>query len=260
MTDFADIINFFYQIETDIFDIVKKHKLQSGGEYLSAFSTNVKDLNFNHVVPIGQAKTRDVMVAAADEFDKYNRDHVICVTPLCDDYYSVSDSDLQLLNTDAWMLFNGTKSPTNIKLPDITVRVATKKDIDDYIDLYFNGFSDGVYADMEPGYAVTERNSFDNPYKTKLMAFYKEKPIGIVSVDVKGNIGYIESFTVLRQYRYGGETARILGSAAINMCYDKGANKIFLVTAAGTTLERFYQNNGFDTIFYGYFYKWRKQS
>jgi ribosomal protein S18 acetylase RimI-like enzyme len=127
--------------------------------------------------------------------------------------------------------------------------------MDDYIDVYFNGFSDGVYADMEPGYAVTERKSFSNPYKTKLMAFYGKKPVGVVSVDVKGDIAYIESFAILRQYRFGGKMARVLGNAALNVCYAKGASKIFLITAAGTALERLYQSNGFSTKFYGYFYK-----
>ena len=104
MNKFSDIINFFYEIESDVFDITQRHKLYQGGEYLSAFSTNVKDFNFNHVVPIGVAKTRDVMVAAADEFDVRNREQVACVTPLCDEYYSGVDSDLQLFSTDAWML------------------------------------------------------------------------------------------------------------------------------------------------------------
>ena len=256
MTDFSKIINVFYEVERDVFDVLEEHTLSPGGGYLSAFSTNVRDFNFNHVVPIGVAKISDVMVAAGDEFNARNRESVAYVTPLSDEYYSDKKSDLQLFATDAWMLFDGQKMKMDIQSSDIVVRIATKKDIEDYMDVYFGGFSDGVYADMESGFDTTERKSFDNPYKTKLMAFYKEKPVGVVSVDVKGDIAYIESFAILKQYRYGGETARILGSAAIDMCYDKGAGTIFLITAAGTSLERLYQNVGFVTKFYGYFYKW----
>lgn len=256
MTDFSNIINFFYEIEKDVFDVLEEHVLCPGGRYLSAFSTNVRDFNFNHVVPMGKAKVCDVMIVTADEFDVRNREHIAYVTPLCDEYYSEKNIDLQLVSTDAWMLFEGTK--TEVESSDIMVRVVTKKDIDDYINVYFAGFSDGVYADMDSGFDITERKSFDNPYKTKLMAFYKGKPVGVVSVDVKGDIGYIESFAILKQYRYGGETAKILGNAAINICYDKGASTIFLITAAGTSLERLYQKVGFSTKFYGYFYKWCK--
>ena len=255
MTDFSDIINSFYTIETDMFDVLEKHEVYSGGEYLSAFSKNVVDFNFNHVVPIGRASVYDVMVAAAGEFDTLGREHVVCVTPLSLEYNSEKNLNLQLISTDAWMIFDGKKPNTNIVLPGVTVRVATANDIDDYIDVYFDGFSDGVYAGMESGYAVTERKSFSNPYKTKLMAFYGEKPVGVVSVDVKGNIAYIESFAILRQYRFGGKMARVLGNAALNVCYAKGVSKIFLITAAGTALERLYQSSGFSTKFYGYFYK-----
>ena len=258
MTDFSDIINFYYGIETDVFDIIEKRRLCTGGEYLSAFSTNVTEFGCNHVVPIGRAHAHDVMIAAVDEFSIYNREPVACVTPLCDDYYSGVNPDLQLFNTDAWMLFNKKLFKTDTISSGITVRTITLADVDSYIDVFYKGFSDGVYEGIEQGYATTERKSFKNPYKTKLMAFYKEKPIGVVGVDVKGNIGYIESFAVLPQYRYGGETARVLGNAAIDMCYNNGVNKIFIITAAGTVLERFYKTNGFTTMFYGYFYKWRK--
>lgn len=258
MTDFSDFIKFFYEIERDVFDVLEEHTLGSDGGYLSAFSTNVRDFNFNHVVPIGKVKVDDVMVAATEEFDVRNREHIAYVTPLCDEYYSDKNHGLQLISTDAWMFFNGKRIKKDTKSSDVTVRVATMKDIDDYIKVYFDGFSDGVYADMESGFDTTERKSFNNPYKTKLMAFYRGKPVGVVSVDVKGDMGYIESFAILKQYRYGGETAWVLGNAAIDMCYDKGANKIFLITAAGTSLERLYQSVGFSTEFYGCFYKWCK--
>ena len=258
MTDFLKFINCFYEMESDVCDTVKKHNLCSGGEYLSAFSKNVTDYSFNHVVPIGNVKPRDIMIAAQNEFNMRNREPVVYVTPLCNEY-PCSDNDLQLVSGDAWMIFEG-KKIFAVESNDITVRVATKDDIDNYINVFYKGFSTGVYADLESGYAITERNAFDNPYKTKLMAFYKEKPIGVISADAKDDMAYIESFAVLPEYRRGGETARILGNAAIKTCYDKGANNIFLITAAGTALERIYKSNGFSTKFYGYFYKWRKQS
>lgn len=259
MTDFIKFINCFYEIETDVCDIVKKHKLCSGGECISAFSTNVADFNFNHIVPIGDITPRNAMIATENEFHLHNREPVVYVTPLCKNYPYSDNDDLELISTDAWMVFDGKKT-TELKSNDITVRVATSADIDDYIDVYYKGFSTGVYADMESGYAVTERKSFDNPYKTKLMVFYKDKPVGVVSVDVKDDMAYLESFAVLPEYRRGGETARVLENAVIKTCYDKGADNIFLITAAGTSLERFYQIAGFSTKFYGYFYKWRKQS
>ncbi len=259
MIDFLKFINYFYEIETDICDIVKKHKLCPGSEYLSAFSTNVADFNFNHIVPIGDITPRDVMIATENEFKMRNREPVVYVTPLCNDYPCSGNDDLQLISTDAWMVFEGKKT-TKFESNDIIVRVATNADIDGYIDVYYKGFSTGVYSGMESGYAITERKSFDNPYKTKLMAFYKDKPIGVVSVDVKDDVAYIESFAILPEYRRGGEAARILGNAAIRTSYNKGANNIFIITAAGTALERFYQMAGFSTKFCGCFYKWRKQS
>lgn len=256
MTDFSDIINFFYEMETDTFDIEENHKLAVGGEYLSAFSKNVADFDFNHVVPIGKATARGAIIAAKDEFKAHNRELVACVTPLCEDYYKKANSDLQLIATDAWMVFDTKKIGMDTGAVDIKVRVASTADIDDYIKVFFDGFSDGVYANMDSGYAKTERKSFDNPYKTKLIAFDKERPIGVVSLSIKGDMAYIESFAVLKQYRYGGEVARVLGNTALNTCYAKGVSTIFLVTAAGTVLERFYQTVGFSTKFYGYFYKW----
>ena len=249
------MIDFFYKMDTDAFDIFKYHKISHSGGYFPAFSKSVSDFAYNHIIPTGDVSIQDALRLAASEFDTLGRKHVACITPIPLEYDFVDKKGLHLINTDAWMLFSGRISRPYTH-PLIEVCQVVKTNIIQYLDVFNKGFCDHIYGKLEDGYKIMEERSFGNPYKLKKIAFVNANPAGSISVMIKGKIGYIDAFAVVPEYRMGGETAKCLGSDVLYTCYKNGVEHIFIITAADTSLERFYEMNGFRTEFYSRFYTW----
>jgi hypothetical protein len=256
MISVADTIKFLYDTDTDALDILRYTPYSHDCGYWSAFSSSVRDFSFNHILPVREISATDALKHAANEFETLNREHVACITPLSAEYGLIDIPELKLIHADAWMKFENS-SIELYKDPLIDIRQIDSTNMQQYIDVFNLGFSDHVYNTLEDGYQTIERKSFNNPYKIKKMAFINSEPVGIVSATIKSQTAYIEAFTIVPKYRMGGKVAKCLGTDILNVCHKKGVTNIFLITAAGTALERFYEMNGFKTKFYGRFYTWK---
>lgn len=253
---FEEIIDFSYRTNTVDFDVYEKHN-----GYFSAFSKNLKDLYYNHIAPVGNTKVDSLLLST--EFIKRNCKPVICVLPISDEY---DKEQLNLVNTanDAWMKFKNSVI-TKINIPaNFSLKIIGQEYKDYYINLFARGFSSGVYGNLPEEYSEVEKLCFKemtvNPNKHLVaMVFHNEEPIGVVRAILEKDKAMVYAFAIPKEYRFSGLTANLLGAYIIQEIFNRGVKHIFLQTEAGTILERFYTQNGFERLFLGKYYTGAKK-
>lgn len=247
--DFDEIINFYYKTNKVDFDVYEKHH-----GYISAFSDNLSDVYYNHIIPTQNSKSKELLELTKSEFIKHNRRPAVCILPIsCE--YKENISGLKNISTDVWMKFENSFFKNFEHPKEFSFKIIGKEYMNHYVDLFMRGFSSGVYGQLPPEYAIVEKLCFNESKEHLIaMAFYEEKPIGVVRAIIESDKSFIYAFAIPKENRFSGLTAKLLGSFIIKEILNRGAKDIFLQTESETVLERFYSSNGFNKIFTGKYY------
>jgi hypothetical protein len=246
--DFEEIIDFYYRSDYGTFDVYAK-----SGMFWRAFSDNIKDTYYNHIVPVNSANPNESIIEHRPEFITRNRVPAVCVMPLSE-FYEKEVPGLKQWAADSWMTYSKPSAPEVMTNPDFNVAESRPEDADIHAEVFMRAFSDGVYAGLDASYADVEKIFFlPHPVfeNLNLLLYCKGTAIGCVRAVIENDKAFIYALGVIKEYRFGGLSVAHLGANLLNRLLDRGIKRIYLNTELGTKLENFYLRAGFERMFVG---------
>ncbi|MDR1207261.1 MAG: GNAT family N-acetyltransferase [Rickettsiales bacterium] len=246
--DFEEIIDFYYRSNYGTFDVYAK-----SAYFWHAFSDNIKDIYYNHIVPLNDAKPKELILEHKPEFVARNRMPAVCIMPLSK-FYEKQIPGLKPWAADSWMKYANPSVPDVPANPDFSVVESGLKDVDIHADVFMRAFSDGVYAGLDESYGDVEKIFFrPHPVFTNLnlLLYYKGTAVGCVRAVIENDKAFIYALGVVKEYRFGGMSVAQLGADLMKRLFARGIRDIYMNTELGTRLESFYLRAGFERLFTG---------
>lgn len=274
-----EIIDFCYRANYGSFD-----EFLRCDKYMSAFSKNLKDIYFNHLIPIAGTDCRDLLMSHKDDFASKNRTPCVYTTPLSFNYENPIDG-LECAAMESFLYYKrdnfsvaGDLVAGALRAPDLPcsstpgyqVKLIGADRADEFVKIFNAAFSTGVYAGIGPEYGDVERKFFPGVGNTGLptgfesLVFLIEKSgrppaqgsgatsaVGGMRAVIKNDMAFLFSMAVLPDERAGGFAARHLGASVLQELFARGAVNIFCQTEYDSRLEHFYHRHGFERLFLG---------
>jgi GNAT superfamily N-acetyltransferase len=248
--DYEEIIDFCYRANYGRIDEFAQHD-----GYLAAFSKELKDFYYNHLIPIDGTDCKELLLSRKDEFLSRGRVPAIYTTPLSFNYKNPVDG-LKCLEMESFLWYDREDAPAVPTDKGYVVKIAGADRVEKYIEIFNAAFSTGVYAGLiGPEYAAAERRFFGSaPRGFQSLIFLVEhqgRAVGSMCAAIGGDMAFLYSMAVLPDARAGGLAAKQLGAAVLRELFDRGATNIFSQTEYDSKLEHFYNYYGFERLFLG---------
>ena len=162
-------------------------------------------------------------------------------------------SGLEVKFTDAWMRFEGDLEPASDEFSYVKVRSGDEKDV--FVDIFSEAFGgdgdDEPYGGLGEGYhsgvMKTLNGVFGADSCENILVEKDGKFVGIGTLAVKNDVAFVYNIATLPDHQGEG-----VGTAAtrkvIELVDEDEVEDIILQTEAGSYVEEFYSDMGFETF------------
>jgi len=225
------------------------------------FSSNIMtDGSCNYAVLKSSINLKDEIEIIEHEFNNMKR--TPCIYLSNEEHYVQRSSFLEqrgysILSEESVMLYYKKNTYIKLKVNLNTVRVTDAKSANDFIDVFTSAYGGEKTPESPYGEKLDKtyidalsRTLNDNQKFFNFVCYEGKIPVSIASLCFDAGKGGIYSVGTTPSVRGKG-----FGTVAIKACIDKwqelNGSELFLQTETGSTVEKWYQNLGFEIQFIG---------
>jgi N-acetylglutamate synthase-like GNAT family acetyltransferase len=246
--DAASLLKFHYECLQGMY-FSEKIRLQHG---TLLFSDKVTDPYYNFFAPDAPVSASEIQ-GLAPEFVSRGRRPAVYVTPLTSS--ESAPHGWKAWATDAWMVAevddNNSAPESGLTIVDIGISRR-----DDYISVFERAYSgdnpSDPYGQLDPGYTSTLSASFNHDLtdyrKYYVLAEISGQPVGVAALFTAGDLAGVYGVGTLFQHRNIGIGTAIMVHL-MQLAHADHVSHIMLQTEAGSRVEHWYQQLGYETVF-----------
>jgi GNAT superfamily N-acetyltransferase len=240
-------VNYIMQIQDYLSNIIRENNISF------VYSIHSEDPEDNHAYNLNASNRNvDKVIHYCEEYyNSLNRISSFFISPLSKPsnlLQRLINCGYQIFEEEAWMFFDINALKEISHQPNVTLELVNQNTIDNYGSIYAKVFGLSEGKNISDKFSGRERLTYPLVKTYRFIAYYKETPVGILTLYISDNYAGIYAVATEEKYR-GMGIASVLIKNAVQVGISSGAKKIFLQTSLYGNSQIVFERIGFRTQF-----------